>query len=300
MQTTQNKKLVLVTAWFTILSISLFKIISQEVLHYPVSETLQLGVEAAIIAVGLALSFAWKDLRTLRPFFGLLAALVAAQWLVYTQIDSLPIFKSLLSHPAFNVYMLAEQTLNLMVTALMIAFLLLLGKKPREFFLAKGDLNAPAEAVKWLDIPTGQPWTVLGRNFAFFISLGTLAFLVIAGRPPLDIVLRALPFLPAVLLCAALNAFNEEMTYKASFLSVLEGAVGKKQALLLMAAFFGIFHFYGIPYGVIGVALAAFLGWLLGKSMLETRGMFWAWFIHFLQDVLIFAFLAIGSIIPGG
>ena len=300
MDSKPSTKSVLAVAWIAILSISLFKIILQEVLHYPVSEALQLGVEAAIIAVGLALSFVWKELRALRAFFGLLAALVAAQWLVYTQIDSLPIFKNLLSHPSFNVYMLVEQSLNLMVTALMITFLLLLGKKPREFFLAKGDLNAPAEAVKWLDIPTGQPWTVLGRNFAFFISLGTLAFLVIAGRPPLDIVFRALPFLPAVLLCAALNAFNEEMTYKASFLSVLEGVVGKKQALLLMAAFFGIFHFYGIPYGVIGVALAAFLGWLLGKSMLETRGLFWAWFIHFLQDVLIFAFLAIGSIIPGG
>jgi hypothetical protein len=26
----------------------------------------------------------------------------------------------------------------------------------------------------------------------------------------------------------------------------------------------------------------------------------WAWFIHFWQDALIFSFLAIGSVIPGG
>jgi hypothetical protein len=113
-------------------------------------------------------------------------------------------------------------------------------------------------------------------------------------------VIKVLPFLPAVLLAAAMNAFNEEMTYKASFLSVLEEPVGKTQALLLMAAFFGIFHFYGIPYGIIGVIMASFLGWILGKSMLETRGFFWAWFIHFLQDVMIFTFLAIGSITAGG
>ncbi|MBN2550271.1 MAG: CPBP family intramembrane metalloprotease [Anaerolineales bacterium] len=68
----------------------------------------------------------------------------------------------------------------------------------------------------------------------------------------------------------------------------------------MLAAFFGIFHFYGVPYGVVGVLLAAFLGWLLGKTMLETRGLFWAWFIHFLQDVWIFVFMAIGSITPGG
>jgi hypothetical protein len=53
-------------------------------------------------------------------------------------------------------------------------------------------------------------------------------------------------------------------------------------------------------YLVVGVLLASFLGWILAKSMLETRGMFWAWFIHFWQDVWIFSFLAIGSIVPGG
>jgi hypothetical protein len=90
------------------------------------------------------------------------------------------------------------------------------------------------------------------------------------------------------------------MTYKASFLSVLENPVGGRQALLLMAAYFGLGHYYGVPYGIIGVIMAGFLGWILGKSMLETRGFFWAWFIHFWQDVLIFAFLAIGSITAGG
>ena len=57
---------------------------------------------------------------------------------------------------------------------------------------------------------------------------------------------------------------------------------------------------YGIPYGVVGVAMAFALGWLLARSMVETRGLFWAWFIHFCQDVIIFSFLAIGSITPGG
>jgi len=52
----------------------------------------------------------------------------------------------------------------------------------------------------------------------------------------------------------------------------------------------------GVPYGVIGVTMATFLGWLSGKAMLETRGFFWAWFIHVVQDVLIFSFMAAGSI----
>jgi hypothetical protein len=33
--------------------------------------------------------------------------------------------------------------------------------------------------------------------------------------------------------------------------------------------------------------LAGFLGWFLAKSIGETHGFFWAWLIHFLQDVVI-------------
>jgi uncharacterized protein len=53
-------------------------------------------------------------------------------------------------------------------------------------------------------------------------------------------------------------------------------------------------------YLVVGVPLASFLGWILAISMLRMCGMFWAWFIHFWQDVWIYSFFAIGSIVLGG
>ena len=105
---------------------------------------------------------------------------------------------------------------------------------------------------------------------------------------------------PAVLLFAAMNAFNEEMTYRSTMIAGLEKVVGSKHALWNAALFFGIGHYFGVPYGVVGVLMATFLGWFLGKAMIETRGFFWAWLIHFLQDVLIFSFMAAGSISPGG
>jgi hypothetical protein len=295
----QNKTIV-VTAWIAILAASLPNIILQELFHYKVSEELQVGIPGLIALAGFGLTFLWQAIRPLRSFFGLLVVLVGVQWLVYTKVDQLPFYRVWLNNPSFNVYMLAEQSLRLMVTLAVIAVLFAVKKKASAFFLVKGDTAAPVEPVNWLGSKPGERWNTFGRRFAFFISLGTLAFLVIAGRPPLDIVIRAIPFIPAILLAAALNAFSEEMTFKASFLSVLEGPAGRSQSLLLMAAFFGIGHYYGVPYGIIGVLMAGFLGWLLGKSMLETRGLFWAWFIHFWQDVLIFSFLAIGSITPGG
>lgn len=33
--------------------------------------------------------------------------------------------------------------------------------------------------------------------------------------------------------------------------------------------------------------MAGILGFVLAKSMYETKGFFWAWTIHFFQDVLI-------------
>ena len=296
-----RSKTLIVTAWvFLLLASGLARIILQEVFGYEVSLNLSSLIAAIVILIGLIMTFLWSDIRELRQFFILFMVLVAAEWFVYTEMDQLSFYQAWLNNPSFSVYMLGEQSLRLMVTLVLIAVLFMIKKKREAFFLIKGDTNAEAKPVQWLGIRPGERWSHLGRNFAFILSLGTLAFLVFAGRPPLDIASRALPFLPFVFIAAVLNAFNEEMTYKASFLSVLENVVGKHQALLLMAAYFGIGHFYGVPYGVIGVLMAGFLGWFLGKSMLETRGLFWAWLIHFVQDVLIFAFLAIGSIVPGG
>lgn len=300
MQTSQPTKAILITAWTTILVLSLFKIVLQEIFDYPVSENLQYGIMAAVVIAGFGLTLVWGSVRPLRPFFGLFMVLAGAQWLVYTRLDRLPIYQRWLHSPSFGASLLSEQSLNLIVALIIIAYLFIVKKKRQAFFLAVGDIAAPAEPVRWLGVPGGTSWKRFGSILAVCLSLGTLAFLVIAAPPSLDSALRLLPFLPAVLLAAAVNAFYEEMTYKASFLSVLVDPAGKRQALLLMAAFFGIWHYYGIPYGIIGVLMATFLGWLLGKSMLETGGLFWAWFLHFLQDVLIFAFLALGSIRPGG
>ncbi len=301
-----NPKILVITAWVFILltgglpGVGLPKIILQEIFDYQVSNDLEYGIAAAVVIVGLGLTFAWSAVRSLRPFFILLLVLVGAGWLVYARIAALPIYEGWLANPSPNVAILALVSRPLMVALAIIATLFILKKRREAFFLVKGDTGAPLEPVRWLGIKEGATWNKAGRVSAIVLSLGTLTFLILAGRPSLDIIIRALPFLPVILLASAVNAFSEEMFAKASFLSVLEDVVGKHQALWLMAYAFGIGHFYGIPYGVIGVLMAGFLGWWLGKSMLETRGLWWAWFIHFVQDVWIFAFAVVGSIVPGG
>lgn len=241
-------KTLIITAWiFLLLASGLPRIILQEVFGYQVSFNLSSALAGVVILIGLALTFIWSDIGGLRQFFILFLVLVGIEWIIFEIIAELPIYKMQLANPSFNMNMMANQSLRLLVTVVMIAALFVMKKRREAFFLIKGNTNAEAEPVSWLGIKPGEKWDQLGRNFALILSLGTLAFLVFAGRPPLDIVIRALPFLPFVLIAAVLNAYNEELTYKASFLSVLENVVGKHQALLLMAAYFGIGHFYGIP-----------------------------------------------------
>lgn len=254
------------------------------------------------LLAGLAVTtLLWQALRPLRNFILLLLAIFLAEMLVGLLPGS-TLWQGWFggADAPFTTSMLGTQLVRLIVSLLVIGVLLLLGYQRTDFFLTRGQLDAPVEPVHWLGVSKPELWTKFGGQFALYISLGTLLFLVLGGRPTPAALLGALPMLPAVLLFAAMNAFNEELTYRASLLAGLEHVIGPQQALWNTAVFFGLGHYFGVPYGVIGVVMATFLGWMMGKAMLETRGFFWAWFIHFLQDVLIFSFMAIGSITPGG
>jgi len=68
---------------------------------------------------------------------------------------------------------------------------------------------------------------------------------------------------------------------------VLKDTVKDRTIPFVSAILFGSVHYWGSPGGILGVLVAGFLGWFLTKSILETKGIFWAWWIHFLQDVII-------------
>lgn len=159
-------------------------------------------------------------------------------------------------------------------------------------YLVRGDLEAPAGPVAWLGIRPGASWRTVGRTFAVVLTLLTAVavFLqVLAGHVP-SVGKFALAFVFA-LPCAAINAAVEEGVFRLAVIEQLDGVLPPRLLALLSGALFGTFHFFGVPGGVPGGVLACFLGWLLAKSMLETRGIVWAWRLHFLQDVVIFTAL---------
>jgi membrane protease YdiL (CAAX protease family) len=191
---------------------------------------------------------------------------------------------------------LATHLLRLTPALFVLLLLVAIGLKRADYFLIKGDIRANIEPSRLLGMKEPEPWTRTGSIFAIVFTVVTFIFLLAVQGLPENLSLAFLPMLPVVLIVAAINAFNEEFTLRAAPLSVLWKGIGKQQALLVTTVYFGLGHFYGVPNGVLGVLLSAFLGWFLGKSLLETRGFFWAWLVHFLPDVAIFAFFAMAAL----
>lgn len=156
-------------------------------------------------------------------------------------------------------------------------------------FLAPGNIRAPANGVSWLGISKGESWLGLGVSLMFFITLATSTFVYLQFRKSGGGLKKLPPFLPWVLLFSLSNSFSEEVIYRLGVVVPLVGAIDASYILLVSAIAFGAPHLRGMPNGLVGALMAGLLGWLLAKSVVETNGIFWAWFIHFLQDVVIFS-----------
>ncbi|MBT2286084.1 CPBP family intramembrane metalloprotease [Paenibacillus polymyxa] len=137
-----------------------------------------------------------------------------------------------------------------------------------------------------------ETWRNLGVNFAIVITLVTsvvVYFQVVHGG---NVSLELYPGVILILIFALMNAFSEEIIFRFSFVAVVsKNGLSPYVAQGLAASIFGVVHYFGNPGGIPGVLMAAFIGWFLAKSMLETKGFFWALTIHFLQDVVIFSAL---------
>ncbi len=182
--------------------------------------------------------------------------------------------------------------LKALTTVPIAAILLFVTRSPRAAFLTPGDLRAKAERIGWLGIPGDTiTWGRLALISGFLIASGTLllTLLTVTGfalPPNLE---RLWPLLPLIVVLAAANAFAEGVAYRSAVLGPLADTLPKGAVVLASAAFFGMAHYYGAPSGVIGVVMSGVLGWFLARATIETRGFLAPWFIHFLQDVVIFS-----------
>jgi len=259
-------------------------------------------VQSTVLLAIFALTFVRANLKPLRGFILILLVIFflgygnpPLSWGLIPLIRSSPAWVNWTSQAPWALSNLALHLLRLAPALVVLTFLLLMGLRRKDFFLVKGKINALVEPSKLLGMKKPEPWMRIGSIFAIVFAVVTFIYLMIFWKPSSDMFFKALPLIPVSILIAVINAFNEEFTLRAAPLSTLLTVIGKQQPLMITTLYFGLGHFYGVPAGVLGVLLSSFLGWFLGKSLLETKGFFWAWLIHFLPDAFIFTFYAMAA-----
>lgn len=191
-------------------------------------------------------------------------------------------------------HQIVYQSITLLAALLFV--LVLWSTKTNSFqkYFRKGNIRAKIDPVPMIGLKPKphENWLHLGRNYTIIISFVTaiiIYFQLFEGSSiSLNDVLMVLPF---SLVFALSNSFVEEIITRFAVVITLKGVVRDKSIQVISALIFGIVHYWGNPGGIIGVLAAAFLGWFLAKSIIETEGIFWAWLIHFCQDLIIFSAL---------
>lgn len=237
----------------------------------------------------IALTYAWADVRPLRGYF-----LIITMIYIFTFLLSI-LQRTLIWTTWFGsdkpwIASFFGDRLGVVLIALgLVGTLTLFGQKPKNFFLAYGNANAPAFGIR-------LSWKIAAPLIALPLA-GLIGAAILAMNPGMMVkIAEVLPLLPVVLLFALMNAFGEEMAFRAAPLSQLWQVVGKGHAIWMVALWFGLGHYYGgMSFGAIGAVFFTLVAVLFGKAMLDTKGLAVPVFLHLWGDVVLFIFLAIGS-----
>ncbi len=255
-------------------------------------------MKTGLLLTIILISLAWKPIQAVRNYLILLLVLMLALWGM-TWVLNRAAYLQWQQRVNWVIAMAGFQLIKLAIALIMVGVLLVMKRKRRDFYLVSGKLKAPIKPSPDSDKPKRRAlsWGGLGLILGVCIAPLTLLFFGIGNLPSSSILLKALPYFPAAILFAATNAFAEEMQFRASLLGDLQKAVGPDQAIWLTATFFGLAHYFsGPPSGIPGVLITGLLGALFAKCMLGSKGFLVPWFIHFCQNVVVYAFMAIGSV----
>jgi membrane protease YdiL (CAAX protease family) len=251
----------------------------------------------ALVGLAAILWLAARFVAALGPFERFLAVMVVVLIAIASLqvlFDSEPWAALVPPETQPMISLLATRVVMFCLAIIMLALALLLGATRGEAYLRPGELNAPTTTRR--KDGSYLRWGRFGP--LAFVGIMLLMAWFAAPQLPAHIDLgAALPYIAIGALAAACNALWEEAAFRAAPLSMLQRAVGPSIAVLMLAAWFGIGHYYGgIPSGPMGLLAAGLLAVLFGRSLIETRGLGWPVALHFAGDFTIFTFLAIASV----
>src|ERR1700716_723171 len=272
-------------AWVAVIGTTLPEIIWQESGH-------QIGcwfttIESLLVLVAGLLAIWIPSLRPLTRFLVAVALLNLAWSCISPVLAELPAVRAVTDNASWGARLFLARTFTLTGAILVSLTLIGSGITRRDLFLCKGNPTAPAQ-------PFGVSWMRLGPAFMLVFGLVLSGYLYLTVHPNFSVSERIIRTFPWSIAVATLNAASEEFQFRSVLLAHLRGIFCPAETVLLTAVFFGLGHYYGQPSGPLGVLVAGFAGWIWARSMIETRGGVWAFLIHFVQDIVIFTFLAVG------
>jgi membrane protease YdiL (CAAX protease family) len=183
------------------------------------------------------------------------------------------------------------QIILLLITGFSLLVTFLLNKIHFSTYFSFGEISAVGQELNFFGIKKGDTWIKTGLSLCFVISTVTAIFMYFQLKqtnPDWALLQGGILW---IILFSLTNSFAEEMIFRLGLVSPLQGLLAPNTIFFISAILFGLPHFAGMPNGIIGATMAGVLGFVLAKSMYETNGIFWAWTIHFLQDIIIIATL---------
>jgi len=251
----------------------------------PIAQVLVLVIAAALVSRS----------NRLRPLSGFLLAIAILRlgWSVIAPVlgDWAPV-QSLMNNLDWGPKIFVTRLLNVAGALLMLTTFVGRHVTRDDLFLRIGKLNAPVKPERILWFRSPLRWWHLGPLIIVIFAMAMTAFLFSHLRPDFWQLSQQWQLFPWAVATAALNAANEEFQFRCVPLAHLRNVLPLNEAVWLTAVFFGLAHYFGQPSGWLGVLMATIAGFIWAKSMVETRGVGWAFGIHMLQDVVIFYFLA--------
>ncbi len=252
-------------------------------------------VKVAVISLLIFVAFGRPQLRPMTGFLIILLAF-SIGYLFVNQFEETQVWLNFRNSSPNYRWVMADSLVQLIPTALMLIAAFIYGQTLKSLFLTKGDLSAPSA----IDLfGANATWTKLTPIFSVLFFAVTGIFLLLRLRVSGSEVWLAklVPALPYLIMFPVLNSLIEEVRYRNVLLAMGTPVLGTASTLLMTTALFGLSHFVsflgtsgsgGSWMAGLAYALgAAYIGWINGKSMLETHGTLAAWIMHASADLII-------------
>lgn len=219
---------------------------------------------------------------------------LAASWFLFFFMER-PLFGFTPFDKEILNFYLNYQFSTLFLSVGFLGILYVIASPLRLQFLNIRRVDGPVAPAPWMGLrpKEGEGWKTIGLTIGSIITVVTAVVVYFQVVSSQGLRFRLLPEVPLVFLFALMNSFTEEVIFRLSYVTVVANEnLSPRVSEILSALVFGGVHYFGIaPSGIPGALMAGFIGWFLAKSIQETKGFFWAWGIHFAQDVVILLFL---------